>query len=720
MSRPLPRSHQAELLASLRKGAKNLRYLPGRYARSLFPIASWLPNYQPEWLWGDFVAGLTVGLVAIPQSISYASKLAGLPAQFGLYTSFIGALLYALFATSKGGALGAWVFAYIFYLDVTIGPTAVLSLAVGQTLTTNASGATTAQQVTFALTLAFWTGVIQLLIGLFRFGIVIDFVPIPVIAGFTTGAGIQVIVSQLPTLIGVKGVITTNSPVQVLIDFFKAISTATEWDSIFGITSLAFILLIKFSTDYAVKKRGIAWLKYVGFLKNTIVLIIYTGISYGVRNNAAIAFSMVKTVPFGLSGTQKGNYSVSYASTVFPAIPGIVVISVLEHIAVVKTYGRVNGYTTNPNQEIAAMGVANTLGSFVGGFPATGSFSRSAIKAASGVRSPVGAFITGIIVVIGLFSLTNALYYVPQAVLASIVVNSVADLVEKGKVVSRLVKIEILDFIGFAVAFIVTLVSSLENAIYASVGYSLLVLLFRVARPRVQILSKASNGEWIDPESDEFIEESPAPPLASDAPGGIFVFRIDEALTYPNSNYIVERVKDAVLRRFKYTNTAKRKADKTWSDDTEQRYLASRKGGDVELPELRALVLDFANVTNIDFTGYQILLDLKDDMARYTGYPVPFYFANVRRRQVNALLGVPQHSVGEIRHVYAEPTTKRRWIKFKKSVEEIVEQEAKDRAALEYFHKSVDDAVDAASRERMGGATVNAAVQAQSQSEATV
>ncbi|KAJ3208333.1 hypothetical protein HDU82_002614 [Entophlyctis luteolus] len=690
-----PRTQQQEIQASIKRATKDLRNLPRRYVRSLFPIASWLPNYQLEWLWGDFVAGLTVGLVAIPQSISYASKLAGLPAQFGLYTSFIGALLYALFATSK---------------DVTIGPTAVLSLAVGQALSTYANGATTAQQVTFALTLSFWTGVIQLVIGLFRFGIVIDFVPIPVIAGFTTGAGIQVIVSQLPTLLGVKGVVTTNSPIQVLIDFFKAISTATKWDSIFGITSLAFILLIKYSTDYAVKKHGITWLKYVGFLKNTIVLIIYTGISYAVRNDATLVFSIVKNIPYGLSGTQQGNYSISYASAVFQAIPGIVVISVLEHIAVVKTYGRVNGYTTNPNQEIVAMGVANALGSLVGGFPATGSFSRSAIKAASGVRSPVGSFFTGIIVVIGLFSLTNALYYVPQAVLASIVVNSVADLVEKGKVARSLIKIEILDFIGFVVAFVVTIVSSLENAIYASVAYSLIVLLFRIARPRVEILSRTTDGEWIDPESDEFIPELPAPAIAPNASEGIFVFKVDEALTYPNSNYIVEKVKDAVLSRFKYTNTETRKADKSWSDDTEQRYLARVRQGLPDLPPLKAVVLDFSNVTNIDYTGFQILLDLKDDMARYTGYPVPFHFANVRRRQVNTLLGVSQHVFGRRTEVYSDAGSKRAWMKLKRTAEEKAVQEERDLAALEYFHKSVDSAVAAAVRETEDVAAVKVSV----------
>ncbi|KAJ3132551.1 hypothetical protein HK100_005209 [Physocladia obscura] len=681
-----PRTHKEELKATAKNIAKDLPAFPARYLKSLFPIISWLPRYQFEWLWGDFIAGVTVGLVAIPQSISYATKLANLPAQFGLYTSFIGVLLYALFATSK---------------DVTIGPTGVLSLATGQAIASYVGTSTTTQQVIFAATLAFWTGIIQLVVGLLRFGIVIDFVPIPVISGFTTGAGIQVIISQLPALLGIKGINTNGAPYQVLIDFFKAISTTTTYDTVFGLTSLVFILLIKFVTDYAVKRHGITWLKYVGFLRNTIVIIIYTGISYSLRDSKTVVFAIVKTIPYGFSGIQAPNLSLSYAPTVFSALPAIFIVSVLEHIAVVKTYGRVNGYTPNANQEIVAMGLANTFGSLIGAFPATGSFSRSAIKTASGVRSPLGSFVTGIVVVIGLFSLTTSLYYVPSAVLSAMVVASVAELVSKGKIAVDLIKVEILDFFGFFVGFIVTIFSSLENAIYASAGYSLLVLLFRIARPRVEILSRTAAGEWVDPESDEFVDGEPVPPLDSESPEGILVFKVQEALTYPNSGYILDVVKEVVIDRYRYTNTAVRKADKNWSDDTEARFNARQKDGLKPLPPLRAVVLDFSSVTNIDYTGFQILVDLKEDLGRYAGRPVPFHFAHVRRRHVNTLLGVPQAgNNANVSSATAAFEGERKQslfkLKFKKTPEEKAEEEAREIAALEHFHKNIDLAVKAA------------------------
>ncbi|KAJ3046549.1 hypothetical protein HDU99_009752, partial [Rhizoclosmatium hyalinum] len=153
---------------------------------------------------------------------------------------------------------------------------------------------------------------------------------------------------------------------------------------------------IKYATQHFAKRYPL--LRFVGYLRNAIVLIIATGISYSLRDDKSVPFNMVKTIPYGLTNIQQANLSTSYAALLFPAVPAVFIVSILEHIAVVKTYGRLNGYTTNNNQEIVAIGLTNFLGSFVGAFPATGSFSRSAIKSASGVRTPLGTFITGVLV----------------------------------------------------------------------------------------------------------------------------------------------------------------------------------------------------------------------------------------------------------------------------------------------------------------------------------
>ncbi|KAI9349749.1 sulfate transporter family-domain-containing protein [Obelidium mucronatum] len=691
----------------------DLKAASKEYVKSLFPIFQWIHRYNLRWFLHDFIAGITVALVVIPQAISYATKLVGLPPQFGLYTSFIGCLIYAVFATSK---------------DVTIGPTAVQSLLVGQTIATYIPNATPAEKIMFAITLAFWSGVFQTFVGVFRLGVIVDFVPVPVIAGFTSGAGVQIIIQQLPGLFGIKGINTNSSPsYQVLYDFFSNIGNLAKYDAIFGVSAFFLILIVKYSFHAASKK--VDSLKYIGFLCYALALIVFTSISYVVRDNKDIPLSIVKTIPYGLSGIQQANVALPYASTVFPAIPAVFVVGILEHIAVVKTYGRINGYTTDSNQEILAIGLTNVIASFVGGFPATASFSRSAIKSSCDVKTPLGTFFTGILVVIGLFTFTNVLYYIPTSVLAAIVITAIFDLFVNFTIIKSLWEVDIFDFIGFMIALITTWVANIEYAIYASVAWSLLVLLLRIARPRVNALVRTPSGDWMDPESvgfksSIFRRESSSKYIR---PDGILVFKIDESLTYPNSGYFTKRLKQTVIENFKYnafhiykverkwdkSGTEQRykyKTERSWNDDTEERVAERERQGLASLPPLRAIVLDFSSVSHVDYTGLQALLDAKDDVERFTGRAVPFHFANVRRNQLNALIRVhgidSGHSLDATPGAPAPATARKSggFIGFLKSAlqtdyEEIELKQRREAAALEYFHFNVDDAVEAAHEE---------------------
>ncbi|ORY47693.1 sulfate permease [Rhizoclosmatium globosum] len=667
------------------------------YFKSLFPIFQWIHRYNSKWFLHDLIAGMTVTLVVIPQAIGYSTKLANLPAQFGLYTSFVGCLIYAPFATSK---------------DVTIGPTAVLSLLVGHCVTTYIPNATTSEAVTYALTLGFWSGLIELFIGIFRWGIVTDFVPIPVIAGFTSGAAVQIIIQQAPSLLGIKGVNTTNAPYQVLADIFNSIGGISKYDAIFGLTALVTILIIKHSM--AIASRKVPGLRYIGYLCYAITLVVATGISYALRGNPDIPISIVKSVPWGLSGIQQPNLSLPYAASIFPAIPSVFLVSLLEHIAVVKTYGRINGYNPDSNQEIVAIGLTNVCASFVGGFPATGSFSRSAIKSATGVKTPLGTFYTGILVIVCLFTLTNVLYYIPNSVLAAIVITAISDLFVNFKIIKSLWEVEIFDFISFSIGFVVTCATNIENAIYASVAWSLLVLLIRVARPNIKVLVRTNQGHWIDPEATGTYRR---PSLRPIDPTGILVFKIDESLTYPNSGYFVKRLKETIIDNFEYTpfhiyrverewaaqgmeQRYKYKAERSWNDNTEQRVRERERRGYAALPKLRAIVLDFSSVSHVDFTGLQALLDAKDDAERYAGRAVPFHFANVRKYQLNALVRV--HGTESGVNLDATPGAEVAvdyqhgfqgfWKSIVKRPEEIELKRQRESAALGYFHFSVDDA----------------------------
>ncbi|KAI9329476.1 sulfate transporter family-domain-containing protein [Obelidium mucronatum] len=638
-----PETQFEEIKRSVKETAKNLPQSAKAYVKTLFPILTWMPRYNLQWFIGDFIAGFTIALILFPQAISYATKLAGLPAEYGLYTGFVGCLLYSVFATSK---------------DVTIGLTAVLALVIGQSINTNlGSKATSGEKVTFAITLSFWTGLIQLFIGFFRLGVIVDFVPIP-------------------GLFGVKNINTNeNPPYQILYDFLSAVGSGTsKYDAIFGVTALFFLFSIKYLFAHLAKKTPV--LRFIGFMRNAIVLIVYIGVSYAFRDRADMPFAIVKTIPKGLSGIRGPELSASYSAKILPAVPTIFIISLLEHIAVVKMYGRQNGYTINPNQETIALGLTNVIGSFIGAVPSTGSFSRSAIKSSSGVRTPFGTFYTGVLVIIGLFTITDVLYYIPSAVLSAIVIAAIFELFVNFKILKNVFQIEILDGLGFVIALVVCLVSTIENSLYASVGWSVII------KP----LARTASGSWVDAQL-ESTKKNPEP--LAPGPQGILVFRIEESLTYPNSGFFAERLKETA-------------SDKMWSDDTEERALAREKLGLETLQPLRAVVLDFAAVNHVDYTGLQALLDSKNDLSRFAGRTVPYYFVNAHRGQLNTLLRVPISAGVDVTPGNTKPAQEGFIGRFKKDPEADVLFHQERVKALVYFRDTIDDAIEAANLEILG------------------
>ncbi|KNC99588.1 sulfate permease [Spizellomyces punctatus DAOM BR117] len=638
------------------KAKNGLRHVPEYsvdYVRGLFPIASWLPRYNRDWLYGDLIAGLTVGIVVIPQALAYA-KLATLPLQYGLYTSFTGVLIYALFATSK---------------DVTIGATAVLSQLTGQVLATyNADKSM--DPVTFAIAVSFLTGLIQLALGLFRLGIIVDFIPAPVIAGFTTGAGIGIIIGQFAGLLGIKGINTNDPAYQVLGNTLKALGQ-TQLDAAFGFAGLVSLLLFKFGCRYAVK-RGYPFMKWVSLSRNAVVIIIFTAISYAInhQNRKSPRIRIVGDIPKGFGPIHVPD--VSDLSKVAPASVTVVIVAILEHIAVVKSYGRLNGYRPDANQELVALGFTNFLGSFLGAYPATGSFSRSAIKSQSGVRSPLAALFTAAIVVLALYVLTPLFYYIPSAILSAIIISAISDLISRPALVKQLWDIQFLDLFAFLLALVFTFFFSIETGIYVSVGFAVAVLLYRLARPHYQVLARSNDtGIWVN------VKDAQLGHTASPPPPGVLVFKLEESLTYPNANYFAEHIKEIMIESTEFGGPILKSNQKLWCDDTDDKIKRARKAlakkkavseqeivPDIRLeirdndnspsvtpprkesvdsgshsdetltslPRLRAVVFDFSAVNGIDSTGVQTLVDLRRDMDAFAGQRVEIHFAHVRPR----------------------------------------------------------------------------------------
>ncbi|KAJ3129002.1 hypothetical protein HK098_002853 [Nowakowskiella sp. JEL0407] len=638
--------------------AKNFPAHVKDYLASLFPIAKWIRRYNPTWFYGDVIAGLTVGLLILPQGLAQA-KIATLPPEYGLYTAFVGLCVYAFFATSK---------------DATIGPTAVLSLLVSQLLVsanTDANGNDIYPKTMFAITLAFMTGIYQLAIGFLRIGFIANFIPSTVIQGFTTGAAISIIIQQTPSLLGISKIETNRQPIylafrDILLNLYR-----TQLDAALGLTAVAVLVTLKILKE-TVGTR-VKWVYWVGIARNGIVLVLYLLISYAITtsNGNKAPFQIVGTIPPGFKAPQKPNLDADILGRVWIPAFTSTLISAVEHVGIVKAFGKKFGYTRNinPNQEIIAVGVSNFIGSFMSGYPATGSFSRSAVLAASGVRTPLAGLITAVIVITGLYGLTGVFKYIPNSVLAAIIIAAISELISSYDTFVEFWNIGFFDFIVFITAIIATIFGGVEFGIYLSVALAAFIVLMRLARPKVLPLIKTESGKYDVPETDGV-------PLVAN---GIMVIRFSESIEYPNSMYVGSRLLELVTENTGYGGKPRKAAERLWFDDTEERALMKGKGratsttitsnytaisdhlekSKTELtyppqqdtsdhqPILKAVVFDFSAVNVFDQAGFTVFRETREELARYAGRPVYFYFAFVKpqiRRNIIRLLSTPYNA----------------------------------------------------------------------------
>ncbi|KAF5324443.1 hypothetical protein D9611_004316 [Ephemerocybe angulata] len=618
------------------------------YLLSLFPIIQWLPRYNFGWLSGDVIAGLTVGMVVVPQGMSYA-VIATLKPEYGLYSSFVGVLIYCFFATSK---------------DVSIGPVAVMSLTVAEIIRDVQSvHGTRWDAPDIATALAFICGFITLGMGLLRIGWLVEFIPAPAVSGFMTGSAITIAAGQFPGLMGITGFDTRAATYKVIINSLKGLPR-TKLDAAFGIVGLFFLYAIRFGCDYGSKKfpRRARMFFFISVMRNAFVIIVLTLASYLYCRHRELSpkkypIKILLTVPSGLKHVKPPNIDRSLLSAIAGKLPVATIILLLEHIAISKSFGRLNGYKINPNQELIAIGVTNTIGSVFGAYPATGSFSRSALKSKSGVRTPAAGIITAVVVIVALYGLTAAFFWIPTAGLSAIIIHAVIDLVASPSQVYSYWRISPLEFIIWLAAVFTTIFSSVENGIYASVAASIALLLIRLAHPRDSFLGRVTVSQKDDSGPSEqrdiylpltktgivnpHVKVSPPTP-------GVIIYRVEESILYPNCSIVnsalVDNVKANYQRGRDMTNVSL--ADRPWNDTGPRRSGAEDQAENERKPRLHAIVLDLSSVSHIDTTAIQVLMDARTEIEKWADHPVEFHFAPILSPWIHRALVAGGFGVG--------------------------------------------------------------------------
>ncbi|CEQ42580.1 SPOSA6832_04407, partial [Sporobolomyces salmonicolor] len=658
----------AIVAGSLKTVAHNGPSAARAYVSSLFPFTNWILNYNLTWLTGDLIAGITVGLVVVPQSLSYA-KIATLSSEYGLYSSFVGMLrvmIYAIFATSK---------------DVTIGPVAVMSLQVSKVIA-NVQAKEGGHDIpghVIATALALICGIIVFGIGLFRLGFIVEFISAPAVAGFMTGSAINIAAGQVPSLMGYSNLFNTRAATyQVIINSLKHLPN-TKLDAAFGLTGLFFLYFVRYVAGRTEREARNPIIRRIAFFVNTLriafVIIILTVVSWAHLRHLKPAdydISIIKTVPSGFRHMGKPEFNTNLLSLLGSEIPVSVIILLLEHIAISKSFGRVNNYKIVPDQELLAMGVTNIFGSFFAAYPATGSFSRSAIKSRAGVRTPLAGWFTGICVIVALYGLTSG---IPNAALAAVIIEAVGGLIASPPQAYAFWLVSPLECIIFLAAVIITVFSTIEIGVYFSVAASAALLLLRMAKPRGSFLGRVRvrHDEQSAAPSirDVYVPIQPDgvrnPNINVEAPpAGIVVFKMEAAFLYINASRYADQIYDYVKEHFRngQNYNLSKPGERPWNGalafapsslprhrdpiaepfcrhitDPGPNWFQRRKAhasveaakveANAAKPLLKAVVFDFSGVSNVDTTSIQNLVDLRRVLSRYAGQEVEFHFATI-------------------------------------------------------------------------------------------
>jgi len=472
--------------------------------KSFLPILDWLPNYNKKWLKGDISAGLTVGVMLIPQGMAYAS-IAGLPAVYGLYASIIPIIIYAIFGTSR---------------QLAVGPVAMVSLLTA-TAIGSFQGLSITEYISYAILLALLVGLIQFLLGLFRLGFLVNFLSHPVVSGFTSAAALIIGLSQLKHLLGVD--IPRSHHVHDII--LNAVEKFNEINVIALSLGLFGILIIIASKRINKSLPGQLFAVVFGILAVSLF-----GLGKGEN-----AVSIVKDIPSSLPKFSIPVFDLNSIELLIPMALTIALISFMESIAVAKAIQtKHRDYKVVPNQELISLGLANIVGSFFQSYPTTGGFSRTAVNDQAGAKTGLASIISAVLIIITLLFLTPLFYNLPKAILASIIMVAVFGLINYKEAI-HLYKSNITDFWMLISTFVATLALGIEIGIGVGVVLSLALVLLRTTRPHTAVLARIPNTHFYrNITRFENLEEKE----------DVLIYRFDAQLFFANIEFFKDRLYD--------------------------------------------------------------------------------------------------------------------------------------------------------------------------------
>ncbi|XP_062557985.1 sodium-independent sulfate anion transporter-like [Armigeres subalbatus] len=431
-------------------------------------VLEWLPKYQFNYILPDIIAGITVTLTAIPQSIAYGI-LANLQPQDGIYSNLVGCFMYFLFGSVK---------------DVTVAPTSIMAIMIQKIVTTLGPG---------SALLTLLAGGVTFLFGILNLGILVRFISMPVITGFTTAACLTIGSAQLRSLFGISSKGKSSDFIDAWENVIQHIGETRLWDALLGFSSIAFLVILRLTKDCG-QGQWKTFFKYLALLRNAMVVIIGGLLAYGFSLGGSQPFILTGHVEAGLppfhvpplSVTNNGTYygfsdMISVMGTSIITIP---LVSTLEIISIGKAFSK--DKTVDATQEMLALGICNMAVAFFSPLPVAGSFTRTAINNSSGVKTSLGCAITSALLLLSLAVLADAFYYIPKATLASVVISAMIFMVDY-RGIAEVWRVKKLDMIPFLATVLACILLGLDYGILCGIAINCCILLYLISVPKIDL-----------------------------------------------------------------------------------------------------------------------------------------------------------------------------------------------------------------------------------------
>ena len=487
------------------------RWRPG------LPVLDWGRRYDRETLARDAVAALIVTIMLIPQSLAYA-QLAGLPPEVGLYASVAPLLLYAIFGSSR---------------VLAVGPAAVVSLMTAAAIGNHAV-AGSPQYWSAAITLAFLSGAMLVLMGVLRLGFLANFLSHPVISGFISASGLLIAAGQLKTLMGVKA--EGHNLVEMLWALGHQLPNTHVLTLVVGVLATAFLFWVRQGLKPLLRRFGLSdkAADVTAKAGPVAVIAITTGLAWALDWQGQ-GMKIVGAIPQSLPPLTLPSWDLAlWRELALPALL-ISIVGFVESVSVGQTLAAKRRQRIEPDQELVALGASNLSAAFTGGLPVTGGFSRSVVNFDAGAQTPAAGVFTAAGILLATLLLTPALYYLPQASLAATIVVAVLSLVDLG-ILKRVWAYSKPDFAAVAATLVATLTLGVELGLVVGVGVSLALYLLRTSRPHIATVGLVPGTEHFRNVLRHDVLISPR----------LVSLRVDGSLYFANARSLEDRINDAV------------------------------------------------------------------------------------------------------------------------------------------------------------------------------